>query len=396
MRSNETITRRVFVALVAALLAGMIWHFAQLRPTPGADGALVDFDAFYLAGQLVAEGRAAEAYDPVVMRSIQEGLIDRDGFMPWTYPPQFDLVVVLLQLVPRGLAYALFIGLTLAAYLWLLARLSGPQLPKVLLSILPPVCVTIAVGQNSFLIAALMAGFVVLSLQGRAGAGWPLGLLVIKPHLGIGLGLHAALSRRWPVVGIATGVVLASSALATVLLGPGIWPALRLAVETAQQALSADFYPFFRMTSSYALFRSLGASAGLAMAGQIATALLACGAVTLAVLRNWPLRHSLAVACFAAIPVSPYVYDYDMAVLGVGFALIARDLAARCSAMEDILILTLFWVAGGWGMAHALGMAGLSWEDGSAAARATLSFGAAAYLLLLALIGRILSRPVPA
>ncbi|MCB1389525.1 MAG: DUF2029 domain-containing protein [Rhodobacteraceae bacterium] len=387
---------RVFVALVVVLLGWLVVKFAVTLPTLGAGQTLVDFDAFYITGQLVAEGRAADAYDPAVMAAIQRDLIGHEGFMPWTYPPPFDLLVAAFPLLPRGIAYALFTGASLAAYLWLLARLAGPALAAVLLALLPPVYVSLVIGQNSFLTGGLMAGFAALTLRSRSAAGWPLGLLVIKPHLGIGLGVHALVARRWRVLGIALAVALGLSLLSTLLLGPGIWAAFRGGVDAARQALATDFYPFFRMTSVYALLHSLGAPPAAALGAQVVTAVAACVAVAWAVLRRLPPRQALATACFASALVSPYLYDYDMTIVGVGAALVAGDLLSRTSVTERLLMLALMWVAGGWGMIHALATAGLEWEDRAATARATIAFSAAAYLLLLALAVRILSRPRPA
>lgn len=385
--------RRGFVALLIVLFGWFVWQFALTLPTLGAHRTLVDFDAFYIVGQLVAEGRAAEAYDPAAMAAIQRGLVGHEGFMPWTYPPQFDLIAAALPLLPRGLAYALFTGATLAAYLWLLARLAGPALAEVLLAFAPPIYVSITIGQNSFLTGALMAGFVLLTLRGRSAAGWPLGLLVIKPHLGIGLGAHALFAGRWLVLAIAVAIALASGLLASWVLGPGIWAAFGEGLDVAGRALAVEFYPFVRMTSVYALLHTLGVPSPLALGGQIAVALAACGAVGWAVLKGLALRHTLAIACFASALVSPYLYDYDMTIVGVGFALIARELIARTSPVERVLLLLLAWVAGGWGMVHALATNGMDWADRAAVFRASVSFGAAAYLLLLALSARILARP---
>ena len=123
-------------------------------------------------------------------------------------------------------------------------------------------------------------------------------------------------------------------------------------------------------------------------------ALTALAFVALAVRRQVPLRLTLGLACFASTLVSPYLYDYDMVLAGVGLALILPDLLLRASLPERLLLLVLAWVAGGWGMAQAISNAGLPWEDRAAQARATLAYGAAAWLILLALLARILRRPV--
>lgn len=394
MVERRNILRHALLALLILLLGWLIVQFARANPSVGASGVLIDFDAFYIVGQLVAEGRAAEAYDPAVMAAIQQQWLDHDGFMPWTYPPPFDLFTALLPLLPRGLSYALFTGLTLGLYLALLARLAGPHLIALTIALLPTLFVTIASGQNSFLTGALMALSALLTLRSRTSAGLPLGLLVIKPHLGIGLGLHALFARRWGALGLALAVALAVSAVATLVLGAGIWPAFREAVRAAGELLAVDFYPIFRMPSVYALLQSLGLPAGAALTGQILAACLASAAVAVAVLRRWPRHWSLAVACFASALMSPYFYDYDMAIVGVGLALIAGDLMTRSSLGEKRLLLGLAWTAGGWGLACEMVVNALDWEARTSVTQATVSVGALAYLLLLALIARILARPV--
>lgn len=393
---QSKIVRQAIMALVVLFLGGLIVQFALANPTVGASGNLVDFDAFYIVGQLVTEGRAAEAYDPALMSAIQQQWLDHDGFMPWTYPPPFDLLTAALPLLPRGLSYALFIGLTLAVYLALLARLAGSSMMELLIALLPTLFVAIASGQNSFLTGALMAGCALLTLANRAEEGLPLGLLVIKPHLGIGLGLHALFTRRWGALGIALGVALVLSAAATLVMGPGIWPAFRGAIRAAGELLAVDFYPIFRMPSVYALLFSLGLPAGAALVGQGLAALLASAAVAFAVLRHLPPRWSLAVACFSSALMSPYFYDYDMTIVGVGVALIVGDLLARSTLGERRLLLVLGWTAGGWGLACEIATNGLDWEARTALTQALPSMGAVAYLLLLALIARILSRPAAA
>lgn len=384
---------RVATVLLITWFFASIVQYALLIPQLGADGVLVDFDAFYIVGQLFYEGRVAAAYSSVVMAEIQHALVGHDGFMPWTYPPQFDLIALIFPWLPRGMAYGLFTGATLAAYLLLLSRLAGPRLFWVLLALIPPIYVTATIGQNAFLTGSLMGWFCLSSLRGRTAAGWPLGLLVIKPHLGIGLGVHALFSARWQVLGLAMTVVVLSSALATLVLGPEIWAAFFGGVRQAGDTLRAGVYPMFRMTSIFAALYSLGASDTVALWVQMGGGLVACALIAVAVRREVPVAYTLAMACFTSALVSPYLYDYDMVVTGIGLALVAGDVAQRSTTFERIVLLALIWVAGGWGMIHALASAGLDWEVRASNGRATLSYGAYAYCLVLLLLWRILRRP---
>lgn len=389
--------RQASAALGFGLLAGwlgwVVLRSALLLPHVGAQGTLVDFDAFYIVGELVREGRAAAAYDPQVMAAIQTALIGAPAFMPWTYPPPFDLLVALLPSLPRGAAHLAFTGATLAAWIWVLARLAGPHRLAVLLALAPPAYVGAAIGQNGFLTGALAGAACLLMLAGRAGAGWVLGLFVIKPHLAVGLGVLALAQGRWGVVARAAAAGLALLALSTLALGWAIWPAFAAAVAEAGAALRTGFYPLYRMPSVHAALAGWGVPVDWALRGQLAAAVLACAAVAWAA-RRAPLNQALAVACFASVLVSPYAYDYDLTVPGIGLALIARDLLARSGAVERAALLALAWVAGGWGLVQAAGLAGQDWEARIAAIRALPALAAPAYLLALALVWRILRRPL--
>lgn len=392
---TRSMRNNVLAGVLIALFVLTIWQSATAVPTLGAHGILADFDAFYITGQLVLDGRAAEAHDVARMAAIQRELTGQQAFMPWTYPPQFDLLVAPLPLLPRGIAYALFTLSTLALFLWLLARLAGPSFFAVLLAGALPIYINASIGQNAFLTGALIAGFLCLTLRGSRWAGLPLGLLVIKPHLGIGVGLHALLRARWAVLALAVAVAVALGLLATAVLGPQIWAAFGQGVDSARAALSADFYPFVRMTSLYALLYSLGVPAGVAIVAQGALALTACGAVALTLRKGLPLRWTLATACFASTLISPYFYDYDMVLAVVGGALVAGDVLVRTQLSERILLLALSWVAGGWGLIHALGTMGQSLDERAQGLQALVSFGAVAYLILLGLLIWILRRKDP-
>lgn len=389
---SAALLARLLAAVLIVMFFVAIANSAALLPTLGARGVLVDFDAFYIVSQMVAEGRVAEAYDIRIIAARQQELVGHEGFMPWTYPPPFDLVVAPLAWMPRGVAFALFTGGTLAFYLWVLWRLAGGGLGVVLLVLAPPIYVSVTIGQNSFLTGGLMGLFCLLSLRGRLAAGLPLGLLVIKPHLGVGLGVQALAGARWGVVALAATMAALACGAATLAFGTGIWAAFLDGVETAGQALSVGFYPLFRMTSVYALAHTLGLPPGVASALQGAVGLAAMGLIVLAVRRGLPAHQTLALACFASALVSPYLYDYDMALAGVGAALILSDVLARTSWPERLLLLALAWVAGGWGMIHAISNAGLPWAERAAIARETLAYAGVAYLILMALLWRILRR----
>lgn len=391
MNNRLTLWRRAALITLTLMVGAMIVQFGLLLPSVGAGGVLVDFDAFYIAGDLVRQGRAAEAYDLARMAAIQRDLAGTESFMPWTYPPQYDLAVAALPSLTRGTAFIAFGLITWGLFVTTVALLARQHTLWVLLAVLPPVYVTATIGQNAFLSAALI-GLTALGLRrGRGWAGVPLGLMVIKPHLAITLGVFTLFARRWRVMGLALALVLVTSAAATWVLTPAIWPAFLGAVDQAGQALATGFFPLFRMTSGYALAQTLGAPPAIASAVQAGFALTALAATALATLRLSP-RHALATALFAAPLISPYVYDYDMVITAIALALVAPDIAARTGWVERLLLLVALWIAGGWAMVQAISNAHLPWQERAAIAQNTVAYGAAAYLIALAMIARVLTR----
>jgi len=340
---------------------------------------------FYIVGQMAWQGDLAEAYNFVTMREAQQQFSGTDSFMPWTYPPQFDLIVAALPLLPRGLSYGLFIALTFAAWLIVVRALSGRYFTAVVLATAPAVLVGLRIGQNGFLTGALVGWFCLLLLGGRSTlAGLPLGLMVIKPHLGLGLGLLALIQGRWAALGVVLAVVALSSVLATLTFGPEIWSAFRNGVEEAGGFLAQGLYPLFRMTSLYAALHRLGVDPAIAMAAQAVLAVVALSCIALAA-RRAELRLALGVACLLTLMISPYTYDYDLTIFGVGLALVVRDVIERCTPVQRVTLLVLSWASCGWGLVLVHRTDSMVSAEREVYLNAMLSIGGFTYPLMLGL-----------
>ncbi|MDV2985070.1 UNVERIFIED_CONTAM: glycosyltransferase family 87 protein [Methylobacteriaceae bacterium AG10] len=379
------VVRMLLLSLAAVMLSKAV-RYAGLLPAQD----LTDFDAFHIAGRMVWRGDIAQAYHLPALLEVQRALTGDQAFLPWTYPPPFNLVVAALAPLPIGLAYLVFVGATLAAYLLVLRRIAGPHFATVVVALAPSLFVAVAGGQNGFLTGTL-AGLTGLGLlRGRAWAGLPLGLMVIKPHLAVGLAVCALVMRRWGCLAVAAATAALALALSTAVLGPAIWPAFLGGVEEAKAFLAAGAYPLFRMVSVYAWLRSLDVPAAVALAAQMAIAVAVLGLIPLALRRGMPPRQIVGLAALASLFVSPYAYDYDLPLYGVALALLLPDLLGRASRGEEIALLGLGWMAGGYGfVAGGLHEALVGTR---AASSVEIALAAPPFLLLLALIWRILRR----
>lgn len=336
--------------LLALLLVGIAAVRFQAPELLGLAKELTDFDAFHIAGTLAGEGRVAEAYDASAMLKVQAEASPTSSFMPWTYPPPFTLLMDMLARLPVGAAYVLFALASAGLYVAVLRRIAREWCVPVLIVLLPIVMLNLRTGQNGFLVAGLIGAFLLAWRDKRVVAGLPLGLLIIKPHLAVGVGLMALFGRRWDVVAIAAGVVAAAAGLATFAYGFAVWAAFLGAVREAGAFLAQGYYPMYRMTSAYATLLTLGLPSSAAMAGHAAVALAAVGALVWTALARMEFARRAALICVLSLFVSPYNYDYDLAILGIALSFILPDLAARASGAALGGLLALAWVAGGYGI----------------------------------------------
>lgn len=327
----------------------LVLAMAVQVPTLGAGHTVLDFDAFYIAGQMAQDGNIAAAYDKATMLARQSELAGQEIWMPWAYPPQFDLIALGLSWIPRGLSYGLFMLATFVPYVLILRRISGPYLPDLLLLGLPAFLINAAVGQNGFLTGMLMGLFVLGWLRNGRWAGLPLGLMVIKPHLALGAGVLALVSGRWRVVFMSLAVIAASSALATWVLGAGVWRAFLDGTAVASAGMKLGYYPMYRMTSVYAALTSFGLASGVALGAQILMAVASLAVVLRASRMGWPPVQVLGVTLIASMGVSPYNYDYDIPILILGLSLLLPALAPGLGRWGQRGLFLFAWLCGGWG-----------------------------------------------
>lgn len=339
----------IAILAVSAALALVSAVLFQAPGLLGREKILTDFDAFYVAGIMADRQQASETYHAVDMIAAQQEITGTRSFMPWAYPPPYTLFVQGLAQLPIGVAFLLFIVASFAFYLSVLRQIAGAYLPGVLIAILPTILITVRTGQNGFLIAGLIGCFILAFMRRRAIAGVPLGLMVIKPHLAAGIALLALVERRWVVIGIAAAISAAALLASTVVFGTGIWPAFFGGVREAGQFLAAAYYPMFRMSSIFATVRVFTGSTSLALAFQAIGALAGVIFLVFAWYRCWKPRTLAAVACIVSLLVSPYNYDYDLAILGVAIALVLPDIVEHTSRRELFVLLLLSWATTGYG-----------------------------------------------
>lgn len=305
----------------AALLLLMV--IAQSLYVSLRDGTPVDFASYWAAAKLAVAGNAADAYDMAIHRAVENQAVTMgDNFLPFAYPPSYLLLILPFGFLPFGSALCAWVGTTLAIYATAARKLMPGALALALA--FPPALACGVVGQNGFLLAAIWIAATLLYPRRPFAAGAVLGLLALKPHLGILLPIAFIAVRDWRAfAGALIGAVM-TVGIGLVLYGPSEWQGF-FAMMPLYGSLTADgLIGWNKMASLYATLRQIGLPAGISGAIHIAVAL----AATTMLVRIWRGSHDpllrMAILVTATALISPYLYVYDQVMLIVAIAWLCR------------------------------------------------------------------------
>ena len=353
--------------LLGTLVLATVEAVRAVGPGPDRPG-IVDFHPFHAVGRMVWEGRAAQAYDMPLMRARESAMGGgHPGFLPFVYPPLFALLVAPLGLLPLGVAFFLFAAGSCAFYLAVLRRLAGPWFWCAALATGPVLLIDIRLGQNGLLTGGLAGLAAELSLRGRGRlAGLAAGALAFKPQAATMLPVLFLLRRDGRALGWAAAAALLLTGLAVLVLGRDTVPGFLAAGRFVGAFMAAGTFPVHRMTSVYACALSLGvpARAALAIHGLVALGIVTATVVTARRLTGGAGRDgaeepraAAGLALMATAFVSPYLFDYDLAVFGMGLALALPGLALRLTARRLEALLLAVLASGGIGFAFIIAVA---------------------------------------
>jgi glycosyl transferase family 87 len=305
-----------------------------------------DFSNVYAAGTLVLHGHAADAYEPVLQHAAERAVFERDvPFFGWHYPPFFFAIAALVATVPYAFGLLLWMALSLPAYLATI-RAILPR-PETLLAAtaFPAVFVNTGHGQNGFFTAALLGGALQVMERRPALAGVLIGLLAYKPQFGLLIPLALLASKRWITLATAAATVVVSIVLSVIILGTDVWLAFRTSTAFTQSVvLEQGGTGWEKIQSMFSAVRMWGASIPLAYGAQSALTLAVAGCIVWLwrIAAAFELKAAaLALACLLA---TPYVLDYDLVVLGVAIAFLARHGFARGFHRYEATVLAVAWI----------------------------------------------------
>jgi hypothetical protein len=290
-------------------------------------GFPTDFVSVWSAGKLVLDGHPALAYDWDIQKQVQVAVLGQsyEGNFAWHYPPPFLLVASLLAHFPYAVAYIGWAAISLVPYLAVMRAIVGRTFGLLLAAAFPVVLTNTVVGQNGFLTASLIGGTLYLMPTRPVLSGICLGLLSYKPQYGLLFPLVLIAASQWTVFFTAGAVAVVMVLLSWLAFGTESWQAFFHWMPMFSQAfLTEGRAPWGKMQSIYALVRYFGGTEQLAwvfqwiMSGTVA--------VLLALMWRSRVSYPLKAAALAAgaLLITPYLFLYDLMVLGIAVAFLVR------------------------------------------------------------------------
>ena len=314
-----------------------------------------DFINFWMYGRAAFEPDPARYYDMATYWAAMAP-ITGPGFpgQLWSYPPSVMLAAAPFGAMPYFAALALWTALGLAAFaaavrLWtkdirvLAPLLLGPAAIFGLIS-----------GQFAFTAAAVILAVLRWRESRPLLAGLLLGLLTLKPQLGLFFPVLLLAAGNWRTIAAAVAATLAVAGATALLWGPEVWAAYfssgianQSLVLSDPERLGGPFMPTIFMN-----LRVAGLPFAAAMAVQ-ALAALAAVVLIWATFRRRPAPTDLranAIFLAAATFGTPYLLSYDTLALASVMLLLAAEGRGRVLPLLAFLLPLLQLAAGSAGL----------------------------------------------
>lgn len=333
LRSGDWVTIeriRVYSLILIVLWIGstaIFWVSGEGILDPRGEPIGSDFINPYAAGRMALEGRPAVAYDWTEHGAVEHAISggNPESYYSWNYPPIFFLAAAPLAMLPYVPALLVWLGTTFALYLAAIRAILSDRLALLAAAAAPTTFITVGHGQNAFLTAGLL-GLGLAQLERRPLlAGTLFGCLSYKPHLGLVLPLALAAGGHWRAFAAAAATVLVLCGMSVAIFGFDTWPAFLASMTPTRIVLLEEVNTgWFKIQSLFSTVRGFGGSVPLAYAlqGILSVAVLA---VLAWMWHRRPGRNAKAALCAGAVLVTPYVLDYDLAVLAPAVAFLVAD-----------------------------------------------------------------------
>jgi arabinofuranan 3-O-arabinosyltransferase len=305
-----------------------------------------DFTCAFVAGFEALHGKIASIYVPAEFIRAQEALVGAGHalFSTWPYPPTYFLILAPLATLPYVAAFLTWGMATLlgcVAVVYLIVR-RPPAIPVALAS--PFAAWNFIAGQSGALTASLIGAALLVLERRPVLAGVFIGCLTYKPQWGILIPVALVAAKQWRVIASAAATTTLLAGVSVAAFGIDAWVSFpREIIAQAGLNLFPNSARWELSQSIYGLVQYLRGGATVAGVVQ-GTTTLGVAAVVWLFWRS-RARYALKAATLSAgaVIATPYAFGYDLALVAIPVAFLAKDQIERGFLTgEQTILLALF------------------------------------------------------
>jgi hypothetical protein len=333
----------VYFLFALYLLSGLTGPGRYYRSGVPAGG---DFIRIWAGAALASQGHAVLVYQADQLKQEEIAVLGGDFpyRLPWHYPPSFLWLMRPIAALPYLVALAVWLFIPLVAFLALLSRIYPDRLTIWLALASIATAQNLFYGQGAFLVGFLLGGGLLWLDDSPLLAGLFWGLLAnYKPHLALLIPLALLAGRRWRALGAFAGASAALILVSAWVLGPDTWLAFGRDLPGARLELG-EAGLWDRMPTVFAAVRLGGGGAPLALVVQLLTALAAAVGVGWVWRGPASLPFRAAVLVLGTLLLTPYAFNYDLTLLLLPLAWMAREGLEPPWGRRKQLMLGLVWL----------------------------------------------------
>ena len=336
----------LFALTAVAYVATISW----ISPVPRDGTSLAvgrDFLNFWMYGRAAWSSNPGALYDiPAYHDAIRDLLGYSLNGQNWSYPPSVMLLAALFGQLGYLTALAIWTVIGVALFVAVARRNVSDW--RVLLPVLisPAALMCLISGQSAFVTGTLLISVFALMDRRPLAAGVLIGLLTIKPQLGMLFPIFLIASGRWRVFAAAAMTSIALVVLTTAIFGHQVWLDFIQKGLPVQGMVLADpdriATPFF--PTVFMNLRGVDASYALAMSVQVVFSAFAIGVLVWvgAFRRGIGPEKTMAIFFACTVCASPYLLSYDLVPLT--FAAIVLLASGQLDGPGRRLAQLVFWI----------------------------------------------------
>src|SRR3954447_8617291 len=324
---------------------------ASWQPEIPRDGTSLvvgrDFLNFWMYGRATADVDPSRFYDAAEYNRALQALLGA-GYpgQNWSYPPSvFFLAAPFGQF---GYLIALLLWTLLGGAIFFAVARSHIADNRLLFALLlsPAAVFCIISGQSSLITAAMLITIFVWLDSRPIAAGILIGLLTLKPQLGLLFPVMLIASARWRVFASAAVTALALVAATALVFGPQVWVdfvtkglVVNNMVLADPERIATPFHPTIFMN-----LRGIDLPYDVAMAAQLCVSAGAVGIVAWAFRFRRDANPLMLMALFLACSIAavPYMLSYD--TLGLAFAALLLLGAGSLDGAGRRFVQLVYWL----------------------------------------------------